>query len=214
MVKKTLILVVLICYCLIFTSCGLDYRYSLDEKLHNQIECVYEEDEAFYPSYIVYNGEKYIYVGTLKSFPVSTYEVDDNYYLSYNDTLLGWNGNRYFWYIDEYYSDTADNPIFIYNDRLYLVFFHENYNYLTDVFVIRNTNEEIQFKNILTSKCEYFDFSNPISIEISSKQYPRIKANIKLECINNQWYLSFPDSKEVWIPSDEFIRLLFENNLI
>lgn len=207
MVKKGLILLLLTTVLIMLTSCGLNYRYSLDENLHNQIECVWEEGEL---SYIVYQGEKYQFVGTTNFFSVDL----DNSNKSYDDVMLSWNGYRYIWYIDEYYSYTAEAPLFIYNERLSWVYFREDYDYLTDLFVVENTNEEITYQGILGSKQNSFDFVEPIKILLKSKQCPRIKTYVKLVHVNNEWYISFPESEEVWIASDEFMKILCENGLI
>lgn len=196
---------------LTFTSCGLHYRYSLDESLHNEIEYVFEENDS---SYIIFQDNKYVLVGTTSFFHVHTYKVDSSYYLSYDDTLLSWNGNRYIGYIDEYYSDTAIAPIFIYNKRLGNVYFREDYNYLTDTFVIESTGEEIVFENMFTSKLDYFEFDNSIRVDISSTQFPRIEARVDLVNFDERWYLSFPDSDDMWVASEEFIKVLSEKKII
>ena len=208
---KISLIFVLILSLFLLSSCGLDYRYSLDKSLHNKIECVWDDEN---PSHIVYCGEKYVFVGTTNFFNVDTYRVADNYYLSYEDTPLSWNGYRYFGYIDEYYSDTSENPIFIYNERLGYVYFHENYDYLSDTFVVEGISSEIVWNDIFLDKQEYVDFEKSIEITLYSKQYSRIKTHLKLSCIENQWYASLPDSKEIWTISDEFVEILDENGII
>ena len=212
MIKKRLMLILILSTFLTLTSCGLDYRYFLDESLHDQIEFVWEEDGS---SHIVYCGDTYVFVGTTNFFRVNAYQADVNHYKSYeDDILLSWNGYRYVWYIDEYYSYTTDSPLFIYNERLHWVYFHEDYNYLTDIFVVGDTTAEIVWEDIFGSQQPGFDFVDPVKVLIYSKQCPRIKTYLKLVCIENQWYLSLPDSKTVWTPSDEFIKILSENGII
>jgi len=212
MVKKGFILVLLITVSVIFTSCGLDYRYSLDESLHNRIECVWGNEE---PSYITYQGDKYLFIGTTNSFRVDTHVDTHGYSQSYeNDVLLSWNGYRYIWYIEEYYSYSSSNPIFIYEERTHSVFFREDYDYSTDMFVIENTDSEIVWADIFHSKQNGFILPNPIRVEVFSKQYPRIRAILKVERIGNQWYIAWPDSNDVWIPSEEFIKILSDNGIV
>lgn len=210
MAKKGSILLI-IAILMTFTSCGLDYRYALDEDLHNKIECVWGEDD---PSHIIYQGKRYIYVGT-----TGTFMVKSTTYEHYEDVLLSWNGNRYFGYIDTYYSDTADNPVFIYNARNPYVFLREDYDYLTDTFVIDDTDEEIVVEDIFDSKRVVPEFKRYFNVRICSKKYPRIKIDMGLVYINDQWYIVFQpifsgDSREGWSPSDEFIKILLENELI
>ncbi len=212
MIRKGLILILLLSTLLSLTSCGLDYRYSLDESNHNQIEVVLEEDQ---PSHIIYQDNNYVFAGTTNLFSVDTYKTDDGYYLSYkDDILLSWNGSRYFWYIDEYYSYTSDNPIFIYNERLGDVYFREDYDHLKDTFVIEGTTSEIVWEDMLGSKQPHFEFSDPIKVVIYSKQCPRIDTCLELVFLKNEWYLSFSDSQTLWSVSDEFIKILSENEII
>lgn len=210
--KRVLVLILATFVLFILSSCGLDYRFSLDDELHNQIEYV-SEDEA--SAHIIYQGGKYLHVGSTNLFSVDTYKVEDNYYKSYDDDiLLSWNGSRYVWYIDEYYSDTAEKPLFIYNERVHDVFFHEDYDYLKDTFVIENTDDEIVYEKIFDTKQDSFNFTNPVRVSMTSKLHSRIKTYVEIEFSNNQWYLTLPDSNDVWIASDEFINLLLENEII
>ena len=213
MLKKGLILFLMITILTMFTSCGLDYRYSLDEDLHNQVKLIFKEDE-FDPSYAIYKDKKYM-LHTADYLYVDIRPSDD-------DVMVSWNGNRYFGYVNEYYSDTAEDPLFFYyRDRTFLL---ESYDYSKDTFVFGNAEleydgEKIFFSKHARKKAFYsdppsFDFSNPILLSLHSKQCPRIKACLELVCIEDQWYVSLQDSRDVWVPSDEFIEFLSENKLI
>ena len=113
MFKKSFVLTWILFCLLILSSCGLDYRYSLDESLHYNIDYVYKEDG---PSYIIYQGKQYLYVGwgafldVGDTFASTFSSLSDEYK---NDVMLSWNGYRYIWYIDEYYSYTSEKPLFI-----------------------------------------------------------------------------------------------------
>ena len=125
MLKKVSTLLLICLVLLTFMSCGLGYRYSLDESLHNQIDLVWNGKE---PSHIIYKGVKYTFAET-NFFNLGSHK---------DDIMLSWNGNRYFGYINEYYSYTSKNPLFIYHKSW--VFFCDGYEYLTDTFVIENTS--------------------------------------------------------------------------
>ena len=199
MLKKGLLFILVVSVFLSLTSCGLDYRYSLDESLHNQIEVVKEDDNLAH--HLIYQGDKYVSVG--------------DYYQSHkDDVMLSWNGYRYIWYIDEYYSYTSEKPLFIYNKSTRCVYFREDYDYTTDTFVIENTESEIVWKDMLHSQQSNFDFEDPIEIEIYSKQCPRIRTYVHLVCDETNWYLSVPGYGEVWIASEEFIKILSQNGLL
>ena len=212
MKKKILILLLVFWTFLFLTSCGLDYRYSLDKNKHNRIDVIMENDE---PTSIIYQDSNYVFVGSTNFFSVNTYNTEDGYCLSYeDDILLSWNGHRYVWYIDEYYSYTTDTPLFIYNSRLEWVYFHENYDYFSDTFVIDNSGSEIIWNDIFISKQTNIDFVSQYKISLYSKQCPRIKTSLEIAFIENQWYLYLPGSQEIWVPSDKFITILSDNSLI
>lgn len=212
MAKKSVILMLVLAALLSLTSCGLDYRYSLDENRHNQIDVVLEEDQ---PSHLIYQDSNYVFAGTTSLFSVDTYKTDDGYYLSYeDDVMLSWNGYRYIWYIDEYYSYASNNPLFIYNSRLHQVYFREDYDYATDVFMIENCDTEIVWNHIFHSKTSNIDFAPQMEVCVYSKQCSRIKTTLEMAFIEDQWYLCVPNSQEIWSASDEFIKILSENGLI
>ena len=160
MLKKVLALMFILSILLSFTSCGLDYRYSLDESLHNQIEFVSDDD--INNSYIIYKNKKYLYAGTTNSIRVTSNEDGIAAFKSFEgDIMLSWNGHRYIGYIHEYYSYTSDNPIFIYNYPGQ-VYFREDYSYSTDTFIIKGTSAEIVGEEIFGTEQPHFDFVNPI----------------------------------------------------
>lgn len=210
--KKVVLLTLITCMLLTLSSCGLDYRHSLDKNKQNKIEVIIEDDDT---SYIVYQESKYVFVGSTNLFSVDTYKTEDGYYLSYeDDILLSWNGYRYVWYIDEYYSYSATTPLFIYNSRLGWVYFHENYDYFSDTFIIDGTDSEIVWDEIFVSTHTNVDFVSQYKINLYSKQCPRIKTSLEIAFIEDQWYLYLPDSQEIWIPSDRFITILSDNGII
>lgn len=47
MFKKNIVLILIITSILSLSSCGLDYRYSLDENKHNEIEVVMEDEDVY-----------------------------------------------------------------------------------------------------------------------------------------------------------------------
>lgn len=197
-VRKTICIFITLLV-IMLSSCGVDYRNSLDENLHNQIERVFEEGV---PYEIVYQGERYLFTESLVS------DVHED------DIVLSWNGPRY-GYINTYYSDTADNPTVIFNPRLYEVYLHEDYDYMKDVFIISNTDEEIVFENIFAAECDSApDFSGFYGkiVELPSKQFPRIKTYVKVVCVDDQWYTWIKENySKVYIPSDDFIKTISES---
>lgn len=212
MFKKTIVLMWIFSLILTLSSCGLDYRYSLDESKHNKIDVVMEDGDT---TSLNYKDTRYYFAGSTNFFSVMTYETEDGYYLSFeDDTLLSWNGNRYIWYIDEYYSYTDNNPLFIYNSRLNWVYFRENYDYKSDIFVVEGTDLEIVWNDMFDSAVEDVGFITQNNVSIYSKQCPRIKTSLELSLIDGQWFIRCSDSKEIWIPSNEFLEILSDNGIL
>ena len=211
--KKFILLILTAFILLTFSSCGLDYRHSLDENKHNKIEVFKESDEL---SYIIYKDDKYVFAGTTNLFNVNTYLTEDgSYTYTYKeDILLSWNGYRYVGYIDDYYSNTADSPLFIYSNRLHEVYFREDYDYHTDTFLIENFSDKILWDNIFGSLLAEINFESQISVKIHSAQYPRIIASIEIACIDGCWYARLPDNSTVYALSSEFVDILSKNEII
>ena len=134
---------------------------------------------------------------------------------SENDFFLGWNGT-WWGYQNQYYSYSNDNPIFIYETRIDCLYFHEKYDYATDTFIIESTSAEIIWKDVFSSQSNIFLFSNPTHVVLYSKQCPRIRAELTIECNKNRtrWYVSLSNSSTVWIASDAFVEILSENGII
>ena len=210
---KVKFLILLLLSMLLLSSCESKFSLELDEEKHNKVHYVDEIDGE--PEHLIYNNNRYIYVGPLDFFRVTKKEADDEYPYSFeyeDDVLVGWNGPWYF-YKSFYYSYTTDDPLFIY-DR-HEVYFREDYNYLEDVFEIANTLDEIVWQDMFGPEQSKINFVNPTKIIISSKLHPRIKTYLMLECIDNQWYMSLPHYPySVYTPSDEFLKILSDNGII
>lgn len=211
------------------TSCGLDYRYSLDENLHNKIQHVRTDNDQI--ASIIYNGVLYKPAGTTDFFGILR---DDN------DVKLSWNGYRYIWYINEFYSYDTDNPLFIYFARshAYYVYFREDYDYKKDVFTIDGFDNGIVFENIMASKSEEATavFDSIIasktedsgipnrSVRLRSKTNDRIEICLWIALSEGKLYLRFDYTHDYgerdiwtaadWIATDEFYNYLVQTGII
>jgi len=205
-VKKVILLIIFfIASITIFTSCGLEYRHALNDSLHNQIEGVWLKDV---PSHIIYQDKTYQYVGGDDFFRIG------DHWLYEDDVMLSWNGYRYIGYIDEYYSDSLDNPLFIYEERTHNVYFREDYNYLADTFIVEDSDIDIVFEDMFSSKQENVLFTEPIVFTLKSKTNSRIKVMAKMKYINNQYYISFYGSDDIWMAKDVFVGDLRQAGII
>ena len=129
------------------------------------------------------------------------------------DIFLGWNGS-WWGFQNQYYSDKADNPLFIYETRIDCLYFHEDYDYTKDVFVIENTADEIVWEDIFVFEQDGIDFVDPIKVDLYSKQCSRIKTGLMVACVDNKWYVCFAEQNLVRRASDEFVKILSENGII
>ncbi len=209
MYKKILLLICSFILMLNLTSCGVKQVLELDENLHFFIEDARGEDgfEGIY-----YKDEMY-YIDRWNLFAVK----NDSWNINEGDFLLSWNGTR-FGYKKMFYSYTKDTPLFIYETAFDDVFFNKTYDYLSDTFVINGTEAEIVFSDIVSdlSKHTNVNLQEAVCIQLYSKNHPRIRMELDLECINNQWYFcsSLSGSSPTWTASNAFVQLLSKNGII
>lgn len=211
MLKKVLIILLAIILLMICVACGIDYVIGPDENLHNKVRAFWGEDT---PSYVIYEDEKYLYVGTTSAFRFEA--LGTAAYMK----MVSWNGHRFIGHITEYYSDETINPVFIHGGHY--AYLHEGYDYMKDEFVLEGTEEIVVFEDIF-GKERLFDENadkpswwdpGAVDVYLVSKRYPRVKINIFLLRYGTQWYISIPDSGRAWLPSSEFLRILSANGFI
>ena len=180
------------------------------KDLYQKVKVFYQDNED---DYAVYQDIKY-YFDKMHFFDVT----ESPHYIDEGDILLGWNGLSSGWgYIDYYYSDTSENPLFIYNLRLSEVLFRNDYDYQADIFVLNDTNEKFIFSDAIKDFSFIKDatilYKNSVDIELCSEKYPRLKASLTLFQHNNEWYVSTKHFNAFSI-SDEFVDILTQNGYI
>lgn len=209
MYKKTLLLICSFMLIFNLTSCGVNQVLELDENSHYIIEAAREEDSL---EGIYYQDEMY-YLDRWNLFTVT----NDSFNIDEGDVLLSWNGAR-FGYKKIFYSYTKDAPLFIYETASDDVFFNERYDYLSDTFLITGTNAEVVFSDIVSdfSKHTNVNLQEDICIQLYSKKYPRIRMELNLECIENQWHFcsALSGSSHTWTASDTFVKILVDHGVI
>lgn len=191
------------------TSCGVKQVLELDETLHNVIEDVRGEGGL---EGICYQDQMY-YIDRWNLFAVR----NDSCNINEGDILLSWNGSR-FGYKKVFYSYTKDTPLFIYDATFDDVFFNETYDYLSDTFVINGTDAEVVFSDIANDLSKHTDMNlqEDVCIQLCSKKHPRIRMELDLEYIENQWYFcsALSGSSPTWTVSDTFLQILSDNGII
>lgn len=215
---KHIAALLLICTMLIMvSSCSPSSAYGVWKDMCDQypdqkgkIQIISDNDEGDY--HIEYEGVDYN-IDKLKLFRVreSTHEIPED------DVLVGWNALPFgLGYLDKYYSYKNDNPVFIYISRYNELYLRNDYNYETDVFVLEGTNKEFIFGNMLSLSNDFsYDifsiYSTQTDITLHSKQYPRLKIQLRFFCVNNIWYAGGESDDALFEVSDELLNMLNTN---
>ena len=187
-----------------FTVEDLQYRASLDEK--TKIHWV--SGEA-----IEYQGTTY-YIFT----PSTQWGDRGDQYMDFeNDVLIGWGGMRY-GYLDLFYADTEENPLFIYERRLDWLFFREGYDYETDLYCVEGTEDFISYSEALTVTNRSFqrdrDYYTYTVVKLVCKSHTRMELELDVINASGVWYGVHKAPNMVFELSDELMEVLFNNNII
>lgn len=215
--KRIATLILIFTMLIMVSSCSQSSAYGVWEDMCNQypdqkgkIQIISDNDEGNY--HIEYEGVDY-YIDKLKLFRVreSTHEIPKD------DVLVSWNALPFgIGYMDKYYSYTNDNPVFIYISRYDELYLKSDYNYETDTFVIEGSNKEFVFGNMLSLSNDFsYDtfniYSTQTDITLYSKQYPRLKIQLRLFCVDNKWYVGGESDDALFEVSDELFNMLNTN---
>ena len=215
MCKRIIALMLLIVSSFAFSSCGVYEAYSdwkeRNEKYHDlagKIE--YLRDNELEIFYVEYEGKRY---NEDTSWPFKVCDDNKTWKPLKDDVLISWSQAPLgMGYLDEYYSYTADNPVYIYMPRLGQTFVREDYDYKTDTFVIEGTN--IEFSDMLTYiTARWYEDERPLikaegTTSICSKLYPQFRLPLKIFCYNNEWYAGGDYDDILFKASDELLSLL------
>ncbi len=185
--------------------------------------CRFEENRALDGSIRdshMFDGDTFVYQN-MRYFPVENgryFQVQHS-----GDVMISWSKS---WLTeDNYYADTFDSPLFVYDMRANL-YFREDYEYLSDTYVIQDTEIEVIYSEIFDSEDTLTDWnissenaSFYCEIPMQSKTNSNISISAELLKVDNNWYLSFyqnpsSDKRKVWVPSQAFLDLLKRNNLL
>ena len=123
---------------------------------------------------------------------------------------------RYIGYLDEYYSDTFDNPVFIYMPRMRYVYFRSDYDCMEDVFIVEGTDMEVVLGEVVSLEEKVSrnpSDRNAVKIVLSSKTNPRIKCDVELLKYRDTWY-SVSGMHFITELSDEIVQEFKDNGII
>ena len=234
MAKRIISLLLIFALALSLTSCSFvselidarrTYWHYMTEywKQKGKVDIVWtDENEDEYLNYYAEYNEKRYNLDHYDLFePVYDTSLPMDQCAAEGDVLIGWNWPYFgFWFLDQYYSNTSDDPMFIYAPRLRELYIHEDYNYETDTFVIEGTDQSFVFSDMLTpvddAKREYLHpyvlSRDCIELPIYSKTCSRLRIAFELICVDNEWYAHIFYNPVYWFAvSDE---LLYKLNIV
>ena len=144
-------------------------------------------------------------------------------YEAKEDVLISWESlSKYVpvWYLDEYYSYTTDNPIYIHMPRLHAVFLRSDYNYESDTFILEGTERGFVFSETFFASDFAYDhvlralYSHSQDITLYSAQYPQLQMSLSIFCEDGIWYAGGGHDEAIFEMSDAFVQLLADNGII
>lgn len=214
MPKRITVFLLMLILSITVSSCGQSSAYGLWKNMcdtypeqQGAVTVISDDDQGNY--HIEYKGQQY------NIDELSLFEVRENINeIHEEDILIGWDSLPFgMWYLDKYYSDTTDNPVFIYMSRLPEVYLRSDYDYKTDTFVLKGTDHTFVFSDMLTLSNEFSyssisHYTDEISITLHSNAYPRLQISLRLFYVNDVWFAGGNSNSALFKISDEFLSVL------
>ena len=204
----------------LLTSCGQNSEYlSGLRKEHGdrfgKVEMLSHDETGYH---IEYEGNRYDEerLNLFDRKAKARYEAKE-------DVLISWESlSKYVpvWYLDEYYSYTTDNPIYIHMPRLHAVFLRSDYNYESDTFILEGTERGFVFSETFFASDFAYDhvlralYSHSQDITLYSAQYPELQMSLSIFCEDGVWYAGGGHDEAIFEMSDAFVQLLADNGII
>ena len=215
MVKRIVGMLLLFAICITTTSCTSTYPIGKYGKVKSKIE-------VNGPSLRKYNGNLYVLDEwrLFESMTPSGKPYSENKECvpegdaAAGDVLVGWTPSLYFY---KYYSNTEDNPVFIYEANFDKLYIRDDYDYKTDTFIIEGTDHSFVFSDMLTfldgPRDDYFHLGlgspNAIDVFLYSEFCPRLRIYLKLNYVNDMWIANVYGNGYYWFElSDELLQML------
>ena len=233
MAKRIISLLLIFVLALSLASCSFvselinarrTYRHYMTEygKQKGKVDIVWtdENEDEYLNYYAEYNEKRYNldHYGLFEPMYDTSLPMDQC--AAEGDVLIGWECASFgFSFLDLYYSNTSDDPVFIYAPRLRDLYIREDYTCETDTFVIEGTDQSFVFSDMLTlvdsAKRDYLrphlvspDF---ISCTLYSESCSRLRIALELVSVDNEWFARVHHNSVYWFAvSDE---LLYELNI-
>ena len=214
MLKRISVFLLMLALSLTVSSCGQSSAYGAWKNMvdtypdqQGAVDVVADDDGNGY--HVEYNGQRYN-LDALDLFDVGETAFD----VPEGDVLVGWDTLPFgLWYLDEYYSDTAEDPVFIYMPRLREVYLRSDYDYTTDTFVLNGTEHSFVFSDVLTltgaiSYDSVSHYEGEIPVTLYSEAYPRLRISLRLFCVDGVWYAGGNSHSALFLVSDVLLDMV------
>ena len=161
-------------------------------KKENDIDILLYKENRYHPvdKYSWFYAEKEIKLGEWYSFP----------------------------FVSEYYSNTTENPIFIISyayDSPINIYFREDYDYMTTLFTLENTNIEFSMSEILLeteTEIEQLNYATQKNIVLHMSDAKELQVHMSVLKKDRIFYAKL--NTDFYQISDEFLTILIQNDII
>ena len=214
MLKRISVFLLMLALSLTVSSCGQSSAYGVWKNMvdtypdqQGAVDVIADDDGNGY--HVEYNGQRYN-LDALDLFDVGETSFD----VPEGDVLVGWDTLPFgLWYLDKYYSDTAEDPVFIYMPRLREVYLRSDYDYTTDTFVLNGTEHAFVFSDVLTltgaiSYDSVSHYKGEIPVTLYSKAHPRLRISLRLFCVDGVWYAGGNSHSALFLVSDVLLDMV------
>lgn len=175
--------------------------------------CTYYENATFKECdnqlFILYQGNEY--------YKTSLFTTTEYYGIA-NESDVELGHYYSFPFSTKFYSDTLENPIYIYtvggDTNFYL---REGYDHTSDTYIVEKSSQTVVFSEVLTRSDLNEDslqpLENSIELDMYLKNHPNVRLPLQLFSDNNNWY-AITSNKEIYLISQSFLNLLDDADII
>ena len=209
MFKRIITLALVLITTILTTSCAY-MNYGYDPDKYRAVDYYYDEKLNVY--YLEYQCERYYHDDTHDMFAVS-YKPEDGF------VNLGWYYNLPFTYCKEYYSYTTESPDYIFSSGPGgAIYFKESFDYKKEIFVVENTEIEIEFSEAFSNNTIDV-YEKNIEYQMLcwySQKHNALSVKVQVLFWEEDWYVYIynMDRYNAYQVSDVFLNMLIENGIV
>ena len=154
---------------------------------------------------------------------VNYFTSDELYMFNINGSIedffdLGWYYNFPFTFAMQWYSYTTESPDYMFSYKKDTVYFKETIDYKKEIFLVEDTQSEIEFSELFTTNTIKVDgqkFERK-TIYLHSKKYDALSIKVELLCKDGNFYFysNDMDTFNAYQITENFYNLLIEIGII